>query len=121
MNREIKFEYGFTNHAPIRMKINEIEAFYNMSYELSMGEIKYRRQFTGLHDINGVEIYEGDIVLISKDERYVLDTEKTMQVVFKRGAFYGKSSHHSVGTLISSNLLRTKVIGNIHQNPELLK
>ncbi|QLQ51461.1 hypothetical protein H0E85_04950 [Lactiplantibacillus plantarum] len=69
-------------------------------------------QFTGLKDVNSKDIYEGDI----------LENRKYRSIVkFARGKFLADV----VGTISRFDLIGethgSKVIGNVHENPELLK
>ena len=70
-------------------------------------------QFTGLHDKNGKEIYEGDIVCLT-------DRPKPVPVVFKEGCFYTPDvgGNYRLGGWDKN---RIEVIGNIYENPELLE
>ena len=83
-------------------------------------------QFTGLYDKNDNEIYEGDILIWGEGE----NKSGPLIVIFKHGAFgynYSENWFHSFAgnTNFSFNPLnkdiRFEVIGNIHDNPELLK
>jgi uncharacterized phage protein (TIGR01671 family) len=91
-------------------------------------------QFTGLQDINGVDIYEGDIVWIRKD-RFGLWRQEVWSIVygyFGDAAFYVQNNINS-GRLIEVDQqhphfspdgtleIPLEVTGNIHQNPELLQ
>lgn len=80
-------------------------------------------QSTGLHDDQGVEIFEGDIVNVDRTFRNpmtgsgTLTLNKNFEVVFINGMFTRDGS--SMG--LSKDLNYLTVIGNVHQHPELLE
>ena len=72
-------------------------------------------QFTGLLDIDGKEIYEGDIVSRPGTET----NEVIVEVVsFEEGKFVGVSEKYDTSYL---NNNYGEIIGNIYENPELLE
>lgn len=74
-------------------------------------------QYTGLKDKDGKEVYEGDIII---QQGYSGKTK--MLVQFAKGAFTtGKHRSSCVDTRPMLIQARCEVIGNIHDNPELLK
>jgi uncharacterized phage protein (TIGR01671 family) len=79
-------------------------------------------QFTGLLDVNGVEIYEGDIVSMSGLDVSYYDSGKYCRgsVEFVNGAFQQVFTHDD-GKRFYGELSDIEVCGNIYQNPELLK
>ena len=81
------------------------------------------RQFTGLLDKNGKEIYEGDIVNIKSLYETDEPIDENTDVVFRDGRFV--TNFHALGinrkTVDGSRNWEMKVIGNIYSNPELLK
>lgn len=71
-------------------------------------------QYTGLHDKNGKEIYEGDILTFYN---HVIDKEETGKIIFTVGTFAIVNSISPIWFNLSN---RGEVIGNIYENPDLL-
>lgn len=76
-------------------------------------------QFTGLTDKNGKAIYEGDIVQ-SKLKR-LRKYDEILQICFANSEYCGKDKYGSSTSLSLLEEYHTlEVIGNIHDNPELI-
>ena len=91
-------------------------------------------QFTGLKDENGKEIYEGDIIEFSYDEFIGnFDTKVAKGTIeFTNGTFLIKTfeiegkkvkdtDNEECFLLYTVNTWTLKVIGNVHENLELLE
>lgn len=78
-------------------------------------------QFTGLHDKNGKEIYEGDILSISNGKAVGVVEFQNAQfhLNYIKDEFRNWSKSKFLDEYSSSH--SQEVIGNIYENPELLE
>lgn len=84
-------------------------------------------QYTNCYDINGKEIYEGDIIrLEGVDDREIGSTwEHIGKIVYKRGAFFVcYFDYYADGDeelICDAQVEFGTVIGNVYENKELLE
>ena len=99
----------------------QTEYMPDTSYSIHVGfkEFEYSElmEWTGLYDKNGEDIYEGDILFESFGEKYY-------KVVFENGSFRaefeGDFDEYSFD-LIDIVAQGCEVVGNIYENPKLIK
>ena len=77
---------------------------------------KSDEQFTSLLDMQGTDIYEGDIIRSDKNCMRTADYEKS-EVIFYESCFRVQD----IALSIIVQAFHPIIVGNIHENPELLK
>ena len=129
--REIKFRYRHksTTSDYIAVDIVTLEELYRGEYmsglrETAHWEFLSRDEFTGLHDKNGKEIYEGDILrncscTCGRENCVHFDGELLYVVAWTRDTGFSpfNNGYESDNYKSSKNKV---IIGNIYENPELL-
>lgn len=109
--REIKFRAWDKEHN----EMCDVIDFHCMNYPDRYDVM----QFTGLHDKNGVDVYDGDIVQIIHPA-----WRENATVEFSDGSFIFKQIRGERSCIPGWTFMReiweVEVIGNIYENPELL-
>ncbi|MHC3586483.1 YopX family protein [Streptococcus suis] len=77
-------------------------------------------QSTGLFDVNGKEIFEGDVIRVNYTDD---DSPWTDAIIWspKDCAWYLKSNKELLGFAMDEPDIIVEVIGNIYENPELVE
>lgn len=123
MNREIKFRVYFNNSGYIVCtdvgeikfmdSVSEPYLIFNDYGSLIDNEFLIALvEFTGFHDKNNKPIYEGDVVNVTYSDGSGYDNP--VEVSFEKGSFW-------VGMGYLNDVKIIEVIGNIYENPDLLK
>ena len=110
--RQIKFRAW---HKTGEAMMPDVKNVHTLNSEFQNDNLIFM-QFTGLKDRNGVEVYEGDLVK-KDDDKFV----KAGVVSFIHGCWMVASKSGEQYFNLHWHLSQVEVIGNIHQNPELLE
>lgn len=128
MNREIKFRaWDKSQNYMAYQSTPDLETIQSFMHHFGDKELM---QFTGLHDMNGKEIYEGDIICSNKYQTW----DWRGVIKFSHGVFGAEwlrnvksqsmigswGQKHNLRKLDDDILEEQILIGNIYENPELL-
>jgi uncharacterized phage protein (TIGR01671 family) len=139
--REIKFrawnnsskemEYFTSHKMGLQYRCGEFEvssgwdSYGNPTYNEDNNNKHEIMEYTGLKDKNGKEIYEGDIVRFYFSADTGINGEGATEIIdsvtFENGCFYFMNHKVWKGAYAWRYNEYCEVIGNIHENPELLK
>ncbi len=119
MNREIKFrawDKSMKKMTYPKLWDNSMPSNWEHWFDL--------QQFTGLLDKNGKEIYEGDVVLAFGTNIVIEEYRGSFGYFTSKGQmhqdFHAIATHNAI-SIIGNVLTKIEVVGNIYENPELIK
>lgn len=99
--------------------VNDTWDMLNEFLKYTTDEIVFM-QFTGLHDKNGVEIYEGDVLDI-ENEGYPFVKNWKGIVKFIDGSYLIENFEGTDGEYLFDETREVKVIGNIYEHQHLIE
>ena len=136
--REIKFR-GWDVKSKKYRGLGNVQDLFTIRSDGEVNKDYLLEQYTGLHDKNGKEIYEGDILSTHRESyfhNYITGDEDAIDqdlkglvvIIASKGACLKKPKYYcnlsgEDGTLnqyYNFSAYRSEVIGNIHENPDLL-
>lgn len=112
---------GYVNTEDFYIHPDGEESYFNADYDFAESVIE---QCTGLKDKNGKLIYEGDICRV-KGSYYDCDYHEyfevdDVEIIESLEKFFGEAMVKGVYSALGCDSLQVEVVGNIHENADLL-
>ena len=119
--REIKFSYMCQREEAgklldLRYTLDEIENCHSEYFAVGGYNLIARRQYTGVKDSKGAEIYEGDIVLVAGLGVVEVKITSDYGVIYENPELFCDNSYSD--SAMEGDF--PEILGNIYENPELL-
>lgn len=119
--REIKFRFWDFKEMIYWDKINKEHCYYYLANLRNERSYIIPMQYTGLLDMNGKEIYEGDILGKYGQDHPCGEYISFVEWKSDKGEWYLNKTWISGQRNLWRWCCRMEVIGNIYENPELLQ
>lgn len=113
--------YGYVKPMTIQQMIHSKKSTFSLK---QLNDLVDFEQFTGLTDVNGNEIYEGDIIKFFGANKKIKAKNEFGIIVYKADRYGARfnsiiqNKEHGYGGI---NIAQDIVVGNVHENQELLE
>lgn len=113
--------YDYVKPMTIQQMIHSKKSTFSLA---QLNDLVDFEQYTGLKDVNGKDIYEGDIIKFFGANKKIKAKNEFGVIVYKAdryGAGFNsiiQNKEHGYGGI---NIAQDIVVGNVHENPELLE
>lgn len=113
--------YDYVKPMTIQQMVHSKKSTFSLK---QLNDLVDFEQFTGMTDVNGKDIYEGDIVEFFGANKKI-KVKKEFGIIVYKADRYGagfnsiiQNKEHGYGGI---NIAQDIVVGNVHENPELLE
>lgn len=113
--------YDYVKPMTIQQMVHSKKSTFSLK---QLNDLVDFEQFTGMTDVNGKDIYEGDIVEFFGANKKIKVKKEFGIIVYKAdryGAGFNSIIQNKERGYGGINIAQDIVVGNVHENPELLE